>query len=229
MIPPNNDDIDVTYSCVYNIERNGITTSIFSRHVDKSHPIVKPGDDDLNGSDGIPRHTNIIGSLIETKVGVRCEAFHNYIIDNYGDAAVKVGTSKHIDPPLILYSGIPLMITTNKDIEKGRGNGTLCRGIYIKLKTNVDLKWKNWDGRKVLWTSIKHIEYMLCEHWKENDSNISPKEFKLHPEKCHVSMSWIVNNRYIPQKLKRLKITQFPVNSNIATTGHKLQGQTKNI
>ena len=140
MIPPNNDDIDVTYSCVYNIERNGITTSIFSRHVDKSHPIVKPGDDDLNGSDGIPRHTNIIGSLIETKVGVRCEAFHNYIIDNYGDAAVKVGTSKHIDPPLILYSGIPLMITTNDDLEKGRDNGTLCRVISVKLKTNIDFK-----------------------------------------------------------------------------------------
>ena len=27
--------------------------------------------------------------------------------------------------------------------------------------------------------------------------------------------------------IKRLKITQFPVNSNIATIGHKLQSQTK--
>jgi hypothetical protein len=40
-------------------------------------------------------------------------------------------------------------------------------------------------------------------------------------------MSWRVNNRYVPQKLKRLKITQFPVNSNIATTGYILQGETK--
>ena len=29
------------------------------------------------------------------------------------------------------------------------------------------------------------------------------------------------------KKIKRLKITQFPVNSNIATTGYILQGQTK--
>ena len=42
-------------------------------------------------------------------------------------------------------------------------------------------------------------------------------------------MDWRVNNRIIPQKIKGLKMTQFPVISNIATTGHKLQGQTKNI
>ena len=41
-------------------------------------------------------------------------------------------------------------------------------------------------------------------------------------------MDWRVNNRAIPQDIKGLKMTQFPVNSNIATTGHKLQGQTKN-
>ena len=119
------------------------------------------------------------------------------------------------------------MITTNKYLEKGRGNGTLCRGISVKLKNDIDLKWKNWDGRKVLSTSVKHIEYMLCEHWKEKDSNVSPRKFKLHPEKCCVSMDWRVKNRVIPQKIKGLKMTQFPVISNIATTGHKLQGQTK--
>ena len=68
---------------------------------------------------------------------------------------------------------------------------------------------------------------MLCEHWKEKDSGISPKRFKLHPEKCSVSMKWKVNNKSVPQQIKGLRMTQFPVNSNIATTGHKLQGQTK--
>ena len=45
VIPQSNDDVDVTYVCAYNKERNGIVTSIFSRHVDKSHPIMKLGDD----------------------------------------------------------------------------------------------------------------------------------------------------------------------------------------
>ena len=74
-----------------------------------------------------------------------------------------------------------------------------------------------------------NVDYMLCEHWKEKDSVISPKRFKLHPEKCYVSMNWKVNNKTVPKKRKGLRMTQFPVNSNIATTGHKLQGQTKNI
>ena len=145
MIPPNNDDVDVTYACAYNKERNAIATTIFSRHVDKSHPIVKPGDDDETACDGIPRHTIIIESLIETKVGVRSEVFHTFVIDNYGDADIKVGTSKHIDLALILYSGIPLMITTNKDVEKRRGNGTLYRGISLKLNNKQSLKWKKLE------------------------------------------------------------------------------------
>ena len=59
----------------------------------------------------------------------------------------------------------------------------------MQRKTNVYLKWKNWDGRKALLTSVKNIWYMLCEHWKENDSNILPKGFKLYPELFNVSMS----------------------------------------
>ena len=168
VMPPNNDDIDVSYACALNKERNVIATTIFSKHVNETHPVVKPGDNDQSACDGIPRHTIIIESLIQTKAGVRSEIFHNYVIDNYGDADVKEGSgNRHIDPALNFYSGIPLMITTNKDIAKGRGNGTLCRGISVKLKKNGDLKWKNWDGRKVLSVSIKNVNYMLCEHWKE--------------------------------------------------------------
>ena len=115
---------------------------------------------------------------------MRSEIFHNYVIDNYGDADVTEGTgTRHIDPALKFYSGIPLMITTNNGIDKGRGNGTLCRGITFKLKRNSDLKWKNWDRRKVLSVSIKNVDYMLCEHWNKKDSGISPKRFKLDPEK----------------------------------------------
>ena len=58
---------------------------------------------------------------------------------------------------------------------------------------------------------------MLCEHWKENDSNISPKGFKLYHEKFNISMSRRVDNRSVP--LKGLKMTHIPVHLNITTTG----------
>ena len=52
---------------------------------------------------------------------------------------------------------------------------------------------------------MKNIDYMLCEHWKGKNSGISPKRFKLHPEKCYVSINWKVNNKSILQKNKRIK------------------------
>ena len=79
---------------------------------------MKPGDDDETACDGIPRHTIIIESLIKTKVGVRSEAFHNYVIDNYGDADRKVGTSNLSVPSRVIQRyPIPL----GGDVRRGDG------------------------------------------------------------------------------------------------------------
>ena len=63
----------------------------FSKRVNATHPFVKPGDNHQSACDGIPRHTIIIESLIETKEGVRSEICDNYVIDIYGDADVTEG------------------------------------------------------------------------------------------------------------------------------------------
>ena len=94
------DDIDACYTCTRHKERNIIATTIFSTHVDETYPIVKPGENDQSACDGIPRHTIIIESSIESKEEVMSEAFHNYVIDNHRYADVKQGTSRHIDPSL---------------------------------------------------------------------------------------------------------------------------------
>ena len=57
--------------------------------------------------------------------------------------------------------------------------------------------------------------------------NSVKKVIEVLTRKCYVSMNWRVNNKSVPKKIRGLRMTQFPVNSNIATTGHKLQGQTK--
>ena len=49
---------------------------------------------------------------------------------------------------------------------------------------------------------------------------------KLKPEIVSVNIPLKIMGHNMG-KLTSLKIMQFPVNSNIATTGHKLQGQTK--
>jgi hypothetical protein len=62
------------------------------------------------------------------------------------------------------------MINDNEDISKGRANGTLCRVIGIKRKTNQTLEWENYDGKKVYTTNVSEIEYVDFEHF--------PKRFR---------------------------------------------------
>ena len=73
---------------------------------------------------------------------------------------------------------------------------------------------------------MKNIEYIVCEEWKE-DSTQDKVFFKLKPEIVSVNIPLKIMGHNMG-KLTSLKIMQF-VKSNIATTGHKLQGQTKKV
>ena len=73
---PKEDDIDMLYECSTNKERNVIATTIFSRCVDETHPLVKQGDGYYSGCDGFTRPTIIPKILIESKEGVMSESFH---------------------------------------------------------------------------------------------------------------------------------------------------------
>jgi hypothetical protein len=121
------------------------------------------------------------------------------------------------------------MCNSNKDLKKGRGNGTLCRFVSIKLKDGVILDWKNWDGRKVNTVSADVVEWVRFQHWPEPPRNVN-RFFKLRP--CQYTT--IVKRLPIPGTADvtvdidgNIVMHQLPVNSNIATTGHKLQGMSK--
>ena len=75
--------------------------------------------------------------------------------------------------------------------------------------------------------SVDDVEYMLCEHYPETDSDKPPPKFKLYPDKETVNVHLKMFDNMVT--IGGMTKTQFPVNSNIATTGHKLQGMTKNI
>ena len=80
---------------------------------------------------------------------------------------------------------------------------------------------ENWLDRKVQTVSVDDVEYITCEHVGKDR-----RSFKLKPEKDSVSLTLKLMGRN--QTIGRIRITQFGVNSNIATTGHKLQGTPKN-
>jgi hypothetical protein len=60
------------------------------------------------------------------------------------------------------------MINDNDNIKEGRANGTLCRLVSIKRKTNNPLTWKNYNGRKVYTVNAKDVEYAEFEHFPPN-------------------------------------------------------------
>ena len=72
---------------------------------------------------------------------------------------------KQVNPALKLYVGCHCMIIDNDDISKGRANGTLCRVVGVKRKTDQPLRWKNYDGKKVYTTHVSDVEYVEFEHF----------------------------------------------------------------
>ena len=57
------------------------------------------------------------------------------------------------------------MINDNDDIACGRGNGTLCRVVSVKLTQNARLRLRNYDGKKVYSVNVRDVEYIECEHF----------------------------------------------------------------
>jgi hypothetical protein len=116
-------------------------------------------------------------------------------------------------------------------LEKGRGNGTVCRCVKVKVKGRAVMTWKNWEGRKVNTVSVDYLEWVMFEHWPKPPKNI-PRTFKLTAKTltcCVVQFPLATDCDTLKIALGNVKVKQIPVNSNIATTVHKLQGMTKDV
>ena len=59
---------------------------------------------------------------------------------------------------------------------------------------------------------------MVCEHWNRNGHILPAMTYKIYPKRCVIDMNWKVDNTTVPNKIKLLSITQFPVVTIIDTT-----------
>ena len=219
-------DPDACYACPTNKERNGITAGTFKKHILATHPTVDS--DELP-----PDHTLMIEASIRRKRRKVAQAIHDTIVTLLGDDDIKStefsSKGAKIDPLLRMYPGSHHMCITNDDLKKGRGNGTLCRCVEVKLKDITRRQWKNWDGRKVWTVSADDVEWVKFEHWPEPPKNV-PRYFILRPQTFSTTVNFPIGggDSDITLRVGNVRVTQIPVNSNIATTGHKLQGMSKN-
>ena len=75
--------------------------------------------------------------------------------------------------------------------------------------------------------SIDSVEWVEFQHHPA-PSGTGPRTFRLTPQEFDANIKFPLNGDTI-LTLGNAKITQIPVNSNIATTGHKLQGMSKDV
>ena len=205
------------YACSRNEERNAISTSIFLQHLQATHT----ESDDT--STECPNHTVIIKGTLRygrSEVGMVSRHLRNMIYDTCGDADLENSEGKRVDPVLKFYHGVPLMINTNKRIEENLANGTPCVGLYIKLQNGKRLEKENWEGFMVNTVHANDVEYMICRHQKEKESD-PDRHIMIEPRKTTIKITCkFLGN--LP--ITGISMTQFGVIDNIATTGHKLQG-----
>ena len=230
---------DACFACSTNKERNGVTAASFKMHIESTHP-------DIDDTSSPPDHTLIIEASVSTSTSGKNEkgkkrkrgqnrrkvsnAVHDTIITQLGDDDVRscgfATDGAKIEPALRIYPGSHHMCITNENLDQGQGNGTLCKCLSVKLRMDGrERKWKNWDGKKVWTASIDSVEWIEFEHYPTPPGK-KARTFKLAPQEFSAKIKFPLNED-ITVTVGNATVTQVPVNSNIATTGHKLQGMSK--
>jgi PIF1-like helicase len=228
--PPGLPD-DVAY-CVYkNADRTALNNGIFSK-VLKAHWSTSR---DMPGHILAIRGDNIKWAYNSRKPVPAKQEGAKYIYENCPDHKVKLkgGDKKRrpghsVDPLLKLYYHIPLMLVSNEDVPNGHANGTRVLLEAVVLNEGSILETASFDGYKCHVVGASSVKHLVCS-LAGNPS----KMFIIQAKKLNCKVrATIPRNEIndIPLKVSvnfAMTITQFPVLVNCATTGHKLQGQTK--
>jgi hypothetical protein len=213
---------DLCYACPKNAQRVSIHSQLFAKHIENF-----PGVEDAQDP---PLHTVIIEANVNKRGKKRGSAYpmssklRKKIIESCGDSDIRQQNTK-IDPALKLYVGAHCMCNVNEDVSSGIANGTVCTVSSIKFKQGYSPSWKNWEGKKVYSTTVNNVEYIELE--RTSSSFHRNKFFRLHPKKFSaIATSNFLDDPTGKKQQVKVSITQFPLNSNDATTGHKLQGMS---
>ena len=214
---------DSCYACSTNSERNAVTAGIFREHLQATHPDA--------GSDEVPpKHTIIIKGLVESpsRSSKKVDRALHKRITELGDCDMKQGT-KLISPHLCCYNGAYFMCNSNDGLkENGTANGSQARLLRVKLVSNPkSYKCEVWDSKKVWTVCASDVEFLEFEHHPQRKGK--SKLFRLKPKKMSVTVNVLPHDDVSQSSrvLMKCKVTQIPVNSSDAITGHKLQGLTK--
>ena len=121
------------------------------------------------------------------------------------------------------------MYTENSNVPNGEANSTLCCLIKVHLQhemTEDDFDLMNINGFWVWTIDASKVHYLLCQIENTN------KQLKVYAQNNQSTINFPITiiPGIIPANTRHPLVAvmnQFPILPNHATTGHKLQGQTK--
>lgn len=211
-------------ACHYNKDRNAMNCAVFEEHLKKTHSTCEHVP--------CPSHTLIVkGSKLRWSHSERplSRGAKYNLFNRCRDSDIESTTGKKFrDPLLKLFYRVPTMLTDNDDVPKGIANGTVGEldkiffvhgGLSHMHKIQMDGYWVNC-------IESQYVEKLIFHHGKDLNliHEVLPNEYN-----CNVDMPL----NLMPELMKeerynvKLKMYQFPILINHATTVHKLQGQTK--
>ena len=212
---------DAAHCVGINQDRSAINAAIFLQHLKATHstdPDIIP-----------PNHTIVIKAsnitTTKTKTDVTGKA-RTVFFSKCSDSKVKAGR-RFVDPLLKLYHLRPLMLTKNDDVPKGLANGTLGLFERVVLKPGAASKIliEKIDGHYVRTIDAEYVDHIICSFDTEKGG-----EFPVKVEHFNATVMYpfeLLAGQPPVEMPMQLSFDALPVLPNNATTGHKLQGKTK--
>jgi len=234
-IPP-----DVSYAVFENRDRTAINNGVFMQHVRATHSqeenVSPPRHTVMVRSDDLTWQTSSTrskGATTESAQGRRPKLLSwsacLKLWTECSDSDVKTVSNrpKSVDVCLKLYNGVPLMHVDNSDVPNGIANGTLCH--LVKVHLHRDVSEEQFDIMRIDGYYIRCIPTSCVESLECRYADGSDRTFHVFADTqtCKINMPIELFPGETVRKYVRAKVNRFPLLVNHATTGHKLQGQTK--
>jgi hypothetical protein len=144
-----------------------------------------------------------------------------------GESDTSTYNKSKVDPVLKLYPHCPIMLNENSDVRGGVANGSQGTTEGVELKSDATIhhvKFHGFDLKAVLASEVCLVRIKLLALHHLCEKKIVPKESTFS---CKYPLPReFQSGRSTRFKLK-MKARQLPMVSNSATTGHKLQGASK--
>ena len=218
--------------CVYmNNDRSAVNTGVF-------HKVLKQSEANpelMKNNVLVVKGSNICRRSKGKKERPMAPADIKHIYTNCSDSRIKTkdgfGSGHFVDPLLKLYRWMPLMLLSNEDVPNGHANGTRVILEEVVLNDGASMEQIVIDGVTCNAVEASDIKHIVCHMERKKDDDKPKKMFHIKPKRMRCGVRAPLPECFGGNAKATINftigITQLPLIANNATTGHKLQGQTK--